>query len=69
MIDKNHICQLVSDGKDIYVVHDGVRIAKLAHPNTPQARTWIPLEPGWSVQGGPSGELDVSYDPSAQELN
>src|SRR5215813_3730373 len=31
---------------DIYVVYDGVRIAKRGKPGTPQAKTWIPLEPG-----------------------
>src|SRR5215469_14477783 len=28
---------------------DGNRIAKRGHPGTPQAATWIPLEPGYSV--------------------
>jgi hypothetical protein len=35
-----------SDGKDIFVVFNGVRVAKRGHPNTPQAGTWIALEPG-----------------------
>ena len=37
------------DGEDIFVVVDGVRIAKRGHPGTPQARTWISLEPGSAV--------------------
>jgi hypothetical protein len=32
-----------SDDKDIYVVADGVRIAKRGHPGTPQAETWFDL--------------------------
>ena len=38
-----------SDGADLFVVFDGVRIAKRGRPNTPQARTWIALEPGFTV--------------------
>jgi len=37
------------DGTDLFVVCDGNRIAKRGHPGTPQAATWIPLEPGYSV--------------------
>jgi hypothetical protein len=38
---------------DIYVVYDGVRIAKRGKPGTPQAKTWIPLEPGYAVFNRP----------------
>jgi len=34
------------EGGDIFVIADGVKIAKLAHPGTPQAKTWVSLEPG-----------------------
>lgn len=37
---------------DMFVVVDGLRIAKRGQPNTPQARTWIALEPGWEVLDG-----------------
>jgi len=30
-----------SEGSDIFVVADGIRIAKLGHAGTPHARTWI----------------------------
>jgi len=40
---------MVSDGIDVFVVYNGVRIAKRADPNTPQAGTWISLEPGYRV--------------------
>jgi hypothetical protein len=36
-------------GTDVLVVFDGVRIAKRGHPDTPQAMTWVSLEPGWAV--------------------
>ena len=38
-----------SDGIDVFVVHNGTRIAKRADPNTPQAGTWVPLKPGYRV--------------------
>jgi hypothetical protein len=38
---------------DIYVVCDGVRIAKRGKPGTPQAKTWIALEPGYAVHNTP----------------
>jgi hypothetical protein len=44
--------EVISDGKDIFVVVDGVRIARRGHPNTPQAATWISIEPGWEVLDG-----------------
>jgi hypothetical protein len=40
---------LVSDGIDVFVVYNGVRIAKRADPNTPQAGSWVSLEPGYRV--------------------
>jgi hypothetical protein len=36
-----------ADGLFIYA--DGVKIAKRGEPNTPHAKTWISLEPGYSV--------------------
>ena len=41
--------EVMSDGENIFVVADGIRIAKRGGPGTPQAKTWISLEPGWKV--------------------
>ena len=49
---------------DIFVLADGVKIAKLGELGTPQAGTWIPLEPGWTVRDGPDG-IEVEYQGSA----
>ena len=38
---------------DIYVVYDGIRIAQRGKPGTPQAKTWISLEPGYVVYDTP----------------
>ena len=50
------------EGSDIYVIADGVKIAKLGHPGTPQANTWLSLEPGWTVRTCDDGEsIEVEY--------
>ena len=41
--------EIVSDGDDLFVLADGVKIAKRGRPGTAQARTWVSLEPGWRV--------------------
>lgn len=53
--------ELVGDGQDIFVVVDGVKVAKRGRPGTPQARAWIALEPGWRVTG--TDRLEVAYNP------
>jgi hypothetical protein len=45
-------CTIESDGLSLFVVFDGVRIAKRGEPSTPQAGTWVSLEPGYEVTGG-----------------
>lgn len=67
MRTKPPTAQIVSDGHDMFVVVDGVRIAKRGHPGTPQAKTWVSLKPGWSVLdkdvvAGLVGEIEVSYN-------
>jgi hypothetical protein len=54
------------DRQDMVIIADGVRIAKRGHPGTPQARTWVSLEPGWSVLDGPGLRyLEIKYERSA----
>lgn len=45
------------DGRDLFIIVNGVKVARRGHPNTPQARTWIALDPrfeahdeGWSYR-------------------
>jgi hypothetical protein len=61
--------QMVSDGHDLFVVADGVKIAKRGKRGTPQAKTWVSLEPGWSVLDKDvaeglmgEGEIEISYN-------
>jgi len=43
------VCKAEITETDIFIVYNGVRIAKRGNPDTPQARTWISLEPGFTV--------------------
>lgn len=42
-------CEILSDGKDLFIVFNGERVAKRGQPGTPQAGTWVGLKPGWTV--------------------
>jgi hypothetical protein len=45
---------------ELYFVVDGQRIAKRGHPNTPQARTWVPLIEGVTFYDGlPDDDMPV----------
>src|SRR5215472_2396531 len=46
-----------TDGTDAFVVYHGVRIAKRGQPNTPQAGTWVSLEPRFRVQPSCASQL------------
>ena len=51
------------DGKAVLFIRvDGVKIAKRGHPDTPHAKTWIPLEPGWTVRDVDPNGLEISYN-------
>ncbi|MGO9399244.1 MAG: hypothetical protein ACLP19_15600 [Xanthobacteraceae bacterium] len=38
------------DGTDIFVIADGMKIAKRGYPGTPEAGTWVSLRRGWAVE-------------------
>jgi len=55
--------ELHNDGEDLFVVVDGVKIAKRAAPPTALAMTWIMLEPGWVVLDIHKGNaIEVRYE-------
>ena len=62
---KSHMSEasIESDGRDAFVVYNGVRIAKRGQPNTPEAGTWVSLEPGFRVfDKGYPAELVIERD-------
>ena len=65
--DSEHECSVEREGHDLFVVFDGKRIAKRGQPGTPQAGTWVSLEPGYVVTmerkaGGSEATLCVEYN-------
>jgi hypothetical protein len=50
-------CVMECTGDDLFIVFNGVRIAKRGYPGTPQAKTWVSIEPGCRVLDGP--DLDT----------
>ena len=63
--------EIIGDGEDIYIIVDGVKIAKRGHPGTLQAKTWIALEPGWNVSGGRSDDepLEIEYSGEGRQVH
>jgi hypothetical protein len=62
MIAAFMLVSIECEGSDIFVVADGVKVAKFGHPGTFQAKTWISLEPGWTVRDCDDGEsIEVEY--------
>ena len=60
--------KIEADSNDIFVVLDGVKIAKRGQPGTPYAKAWISLEPGWSVLDCQEG-VEISYQASAARVH
>src|SRR5580693_600188 len=54
-----------TEGKpqDMFLMVDGLKIARRGYPDTPEAGTWVPIEPGWEVKdvlGGNLGQVHQS---------
>jgi hypothetical protein len=43
------------DGVDLFIVENGVKIARRGYPGTPQAKQWIPLVLGVKVTDTDNG--------------
>jgi hypothetical protein len=41
--------RILFSGDDMFVIHQGKRVAKRGRPGTPEADKWIPLEPDFEV--------------------
>jgi len=50
-------------GGDLFVVVDGLRVAKRGRPGTQAAKAWIPLKSGWTVFDGENGAVHVEHRP------
>ena len=49
--DEEPVCEIhKDDNDDVFILIDGMKIAKRGLPDTAHAMTWIMLEPGWIVR-------------------
>jgi hypothetical protein len=44
-------------GKARFIMVDGLRVARRGSSGSPQAGTWVPIEPGWEVMDSDEGIL------------
>jgi hypothetical protein len=59
---QNMVVEIESMGGNIFVIVDGVEIAKRGDPHGTHAKTWVSLEPGWEVRSVNSPEgLEINY--------
>ena len=57
------VATLESDGTDFFVLYNGKRVARRGYPDTPQAMTWVSLEPGVKVHSPPDlSEIAIEID-------
>jgi hypothetical protein len=63
MTDKPKEVEIVSNGRDMFAIVDGVRIAKRGRPGK-EAGTWVTLVAGWTVTGGDpeDDEILIAHD-------
>jgi hypothetical protein len=61
MSEDEPVCELHNEGDELFVLVDGVKIAKRRAPGPTQVKTWIMLEPGWIVRDVHNG-LEVRYE-------
>jgi hypothetical protein len=56
-------CEIRSDGQDVFVIVDGVTIAKRGNRAPAKYGTWIMLEPGWIVRDIKQGKaIEVRFE-------
>ena len=51
--------EFVGSSEGVFIIFDGVRIARRGYPGTPQAKIWVSLEPGWRVLDAHRGQSIV----------
>src|SRR4051794_367110 len=64
--------ELVGDPENangIYLLIDGVRVAHRGHPGTPNARTWVPLDPRYAFRDNEDmTEIVIDVYPTASGI-
>jgi hypothetical protein len=56
-------CEIQNDGQDIFVVVNGVTIAKRGNRPPAKYGVWIMLEPGWTVRDIKQGRaIEIKFE-------
>jgi hypothetical protein len=56
-------CEVHNEGHDLFILVDGVKIAKRRIHTVDVAMNWIVLEPGWVVRDAERGRaIEVLYE-------
>jgi hypothetical protein len=56
-------CEIQSDGQEVFVIVNGVTIAKRGNRGPAKYGTWIMLEPGWVVRDITQGEaIEIRFE-------
>jgi hypothetical protein len=62
-------CYLCKDGADLVIVFGNLTIAKRGWSGTPQAKTWVPLIPGFHVRDVDDGKIiEVRFELVASDV-
>ena len=58
--------EIIFKGVDVFVVLDGVKVAKRARPRTAAAK-WVPIKPGVTVRNG-DAQVEVEFNGKTARL-
>jgi hypothetical protein len=53
------VCVKEHGRHELYVIYNGVCIAKRGYPESPQAETWVSIEPGFAVYDSPDDSIVI----------
>jgi hypothetical protein len=56
---KEPVVEIQREGRNVFLLIDGVKIAMRGEPGSPQARTWVSLEPGYTVLDTDDGNIEI----------
>ena len=56
-------CWAIRTDEDLFIVYEGVKIARRGYDGAPDEGTWVSLQPGWEVRDVEDLEaLEIHYD-------
>jgi hypothetical protein len=56
---KEPVVEIQREGRNVFLLIDEVKIAMRGEPGSPQAKTWVSLEPGYTVLDTDDGHIEI----------